>query len=68
MFANVVRLKVVSHFCWEEGELFSPESISSISESVSSAATINRRPVFDLEGVECLERTKDILISVRVET
>ena len=67
MFANVVRLKVVSHFCWEE-ELFSPESISSISESVSSAATINRRPVFDLEGVECLERTKDILISVRFET
>ena len=67
MFANVVRLKVVSHFCWEE-ELFSPEFISSISESVSSAATINRRPVFDLEGVECLERTKDILISVRVET
>ena len=67
MFANVVRLKVVSHFCWEE-ELFSPESISSISESVSSAATINRRLVFDLEGVECLERTKDILISVKAET
>ena len=67
MFANVVRLKVVSHFCWEE-ELFSPESISSISESVSSAATINRRPVFDLEGVECLERTENILISVKAET
>ena len=57
MLANVVRLKVVSHFCWEE-ELFSPESIPSISESESSAATINRRPVFDLEGVECLERKK----------
>ena len=44
----------------------SSRMMSSISDSESSGATIKRRPVFDLEGVECRRETFGLRLFLRL--